>query len=415
MSAMVPMTPAATPPALTTPALLKGFEVELFTGRPDGSVVGCSAEAAAALEGFVTEPDHRNLEYVTPPAGDYARQLALLLEPRQRLRLWLAERGLTLLPGSTLSLGNSGRFERSDPSHSYHSYIERTYGTRVVTASVHINLGLTAGSGFEGMDALFAGLRLLRCEAALLLALSASSPVLDGRPTGAHSQRWLQFPLTPPEVPLFLNHAHYVAWMDEQLAIGSMQNVRHLWTSVRPNGDRRPHDLNRLEIRICDLVTDPLLLLAITAFAELRLLQLVADPQRWDPLQVSQLSPADLAGLADRNDQACARTSLDAQLNHWRDGSPVRCGDWLAASLAEIQPLAEQQGLTATIEPLRRVLRDGNQAMRWLARQRAGESIAGILGQEVAAMAAQEQQLQAHPEASQSATSHTDARPGTLG
>jgi len=333
MSAMVPMTPAATPPALTTPALLKGFEVELFTGRPDGSVVGCSAEAAAALEGFVTEPDHRNLEYVTPPAGDYARQLALLLEPRQRLRLWLAERGLTLLPGSTLSLGNSGRFERSDPSHSYHSYIERTYGTRVVTASVHINLGLTAGSGFEGMDALFAGLRLLRCEAALLLALSASSPFLDGRPTGAHSQRWLQFPLTPPEVPLFLNHAHYVAWMDEQLAIGSMQNVRHLWTSVRPNGDRRPHDLNRLEIRICDLVTDPLLLLAITAFAELRLLQLVADPQRWDPLQASQLSPADLAGLADRNDQACARTSLDAQLNHWRDGSPVRCGDWLAASL----------------------------------------------------------------------------------
>jgi gamma-glutamyl:cysteine ligase YbdK (ATP-grasp superfamily) len=47
------------------------------------------------------------------------------------------------------------------------------------------------------MTALFAGLRLLRCEAALLLALSASSPFLDGQATGAHSQRWLQFPLTP--------------------------------------------------------------------------------------------------------------------------------------------------------------------------------------------------------------------------
>jgi len=34
--------------------LLKGFEVELFTGRPDGTVVGCSAAAAAALDGFVT-------------------------------------------------------------------------------------------------------------------------------------------------------------------------------------------------------------------------------------------------------------------------------------------------------------------------------------------------------------------------
>ncbi|QVL52499.1 MAG: glutamate--cysteine ligase [Cyanobium sp. M30B3] len=409
------MTAAAITPARATPALLKGFEVELFTGRPDGKVVGCSAEAAAALEGFVTEPDHRNLEYITPPASDYGRQLALLLEPRHRLRPWLAERGLTLLPGSTLSLGDSGRFERSDPSHPYHSYIERTYGTRVVTASVHINLGLTAGSGFEGMGALFAGLRLLRCEAALLLALSASSPFLDGRPTGAHSQRWLQFPLTPPVVPLFLNHAHYVAWMDEQLAIGSMQNVRHLWTSVRPNGDQRPHDLNRLEIRICDLVTDPLLLLAITAFAELRLLQLVADPQRWDPLQASQLSPAALSALADRNDQACARASLDAELHHWRDGRPVRCADWLAASLADLQPLAEELQLTATIEPLRQVLRDGNQAMRWLARYRAGETIAGILEQEVAGMAAQERQLQLRPDPPQSATSHTDAGAGVLG
>ena len=47
--------------------LMKGFEVELFTGRPDGTVVGCSPAAAAALEGFVTEPDHRNLEYITAP------------------------------------------------------------------------------------------------------------------------------------------------------------------------------------------------------------------------------------------------------------------------------------------------------------------------------------------------------------
>ena len=33
--------------------LLKGFEVELYTGRADGTVVGCSADAACALEVFV--------------------------------------------------------------------------------------------------------------------------------------------------------------------------------------------------------------------------------------------------------------------------------------------------------------------------------------------------------------------------
>ncbi len=378
---------------MSAPLLLKGFEVELYTGRADGTVVGCSAEAAAALEGFVTEPDCRNLEYITPPDADYARQLQLLLEPRQRLRHWLASRKLTLLPGSTLSLGDSQRFERSDPANPYHGYIEATYGTKVVTASVHINLGLTAGHGLEPMTSLFAGLRLMRCEASLLLALSASSPFLDGLVTAAHSQRWLQFPLTPAEVPLFLDHQHYISWMGEQLALGTMQNVRHLWTSVRPNGDNRPHDLNRLEIRICDLVTDPLVLLAITAFAELRLQQLMREPGRYDPLHASSLSPSQLATLADANDRAAARSSLDATVMHWRNGAPILVRDWLAQELADLAPLAEELGLSRVLAPLQGVLDQGNQAMGWLAGHQAGLSIPTLLNQTVEAMASQEEEL----------------------
>jgi predicted glutamate--cysteine ligase len=397
--------------------LLKGFEVELFTGRPDGTVVGCSDEVAAALQGFMIEPDRRNLEYITPPDADYHRQLELLLEPRRRLRPWLAARGLTLLPGSTLSLGDSSRFERSDPHHPYHTYIEATYGTRVVTASVHINLGLTPGTAFMGQDALFAGLRVLRCEAALLLALSASSPFLDGRATGAHSQRWLQFPLTPAEVPLFADHRHYVSWMEAQLQAGRMQNVRHLWTSVRPNGEDRPRDLNRLEIRICDLVSDPWLLLAITAFAELRLLQLLQQPERWDPLRASSLSAAELARLADANDQASARCSLEAELHHWRDGRALGCRQWIENGLEELAPLARQERLEPLLAPLRRVLQEGNQAMRWLAQHRAGASIAAILRAEAEAMAAQEQQLASGPAqgAAAAASDRTDRQAGVLG
>ena len=378
---------------MSAPLLLKGFEVELYTGRADGTVVGCSAEAAAALDGFVTEPDCRNLEYITPPDADYSRQLQLLLEPRQRLRRWLASRNLTLLPGSTLSLGDSQRFERSDPANPYHGYIEATYGTKVVTASVHINLGLTAGHGLEPMTSLFAGLRLMRCEASLLLALSASSPFLDGLVTAAHSQRWLQFPLTPAEVPLFLDHQHYISWMGEQLALGTMQNVRHLWTSVRPNGDNRPHDLNRLEIRICDLVTDPLVLLAITAFAELRLQQLLREPERYDPLHASSLSPSQLATLADANDRAAARSSLDATVMHWRNGAPILVRDWLAQELADLAPLAEELGLSRVLAPLQGVLDQGNQAMGWLAGHQAGLSIPTLLNQTVEAMASQEAEL----------------------
>ena len=392
---------------MSAPLLLKGFEVELYTGRADGTVVGCSAEAAAALEGFVTEPDCRNLEYITPPDADYARQLQLLLEPRQRLRRWLASRQLTLLPGSTLSLGDSQRFERSDPANPYHGYIEVTYGTKVVTASVHINLGLTAGHGLEPMTSLFAGLRLMRCEASLLLALSASSPFLDGVVTAAHSQRWLQFPLTPAEVPLFLDHQHYISWMGEQLALGTMQNVRHLWTSVRPNGDNRPHDLNRLEIRICDLVTDPLVLLAITAFAELRLQQLMREPERYDPLQASSLDPSQLAALADANDRAAARSSLDATVMHWRNGAPIQARDWLVQELADLAPVAEELGLTRVLAPLQGVLDQGNQAMSWLAGHQAGLSIPTLLNQTVEAMASQEAELLE--------AIATDGGPGPLG
>lgn len=367
--------------------LLKGFEVEMYTGRADGTVVGCAADAAAALEGFVTEPDHRNLEYITPPEASYRRQLALLLAPRNRLRHWLRPRGLTLLPGSTLSLGDSRRFERSDPGNPYHDYIEATYGTRVVTASVHINLGLT------DMDALFAGLRLLRCEACLLLALSASSPFLDGVATGAHSQRWLQFPLTPPRVPLFLDHAHYIRWMEQQLAAGAMRNVRHLWTSVRPNGDHRPHDLNRLEIRICDLIDDPLLLLAVTCFVELRLQQLLRDPQRLDPLASGRLDAGALEAIADANDRAAARSSLEARLVHWRTGAAVEARAWIAAELEAMAELAAELGLERWLAPLHELLAGGNQAMRWLARHRQGESIDAIIGSEAAALEGREQAL----------------------
>ncbi|MEB3334168.1 MAG: glutamate--cysteine ligase [Cyanobacteriota bacterium] len=369
---------------MSGPLLTKGFEVEMFTGRRDGVVVGCAAEVAQELEGFVTEPDNRNLEYITPPDADYQRQLRFLLEPRRRLRSWLDQRELTLLPGSTLSLGDSGRFVRSNPANPYHGSIERLYGTRVVTASVHINLGMRA------LDPLFSSLRLLRCEAALLLALSASSPFLDGRATGAQSQRWLQFPLTPPEVPLFISHGHYVTWMHEQLAQGNMLNVRHLWTSVRPNGDRRPESLNRMEIRICDLISDPALLLAVTAWAELRVLMLLGEPSRLDPLLASQLTPEELAGLADRNDRAAAQDGLEGTLLHWRTGEPLLARDWLEEELAAMGPMAKRLGLASTLEPLRLVLTQGSESIRWLNRLRAGEPIERIIATEAMAMEARD-------------------------
>ena len=367
--------------------LLKGFEVELFTGRPDGTNVGVASEVARDLSDFVTEPDHRNLEYITPPIRAYEDLPEALLRPRRRLRQWLSPRGLTLLPGSTLSLGNSSRFERSDPTNPYHDLIETTYGTKVVTASIHINLGIT------DQDWLFAAVRLVRCEAALLLSLSASSPFLGGELTGHHSQRWHQFPLTPKQVPLFRDHSHYTQWVEQRLADGQMRNERHLWTSVRPNGPRRPYELNRLELRICDLITDPAELLAITAWLELRLLELRDHPQRLDPILASQLSEKELAELADSNDAAAAHTSLEATLHHWQDGRPLLSRTWIAEILEQLAPRADALGLSDRLRPLDKLLESGNQAMRWTAANSQGCSIGDLLRQGSCAMKDQEESV----------------------
>ncbi len=366
--------------------LLKGFEIELFTGLETGEHVGVSDSVAKEYLDFVMEPDHRNLEYITQPEKSYEKLKELVLEPRRRLRNWLKLKKLTILPGSSLSLGDSKQFQRSDLSNPYHDFIESNYGSSVVTASIHINLGI------DDLQIIFSALRLVRCEAALFLSLSASSPFLDGSLTGAHSHRWLQFPKTPNKVPFFIDHKHYVTWIEDQLKKGIMRNERHLWTSIRPNGVRRPYELNRLELRICDLITDSNLLLAITALIELRVLSLMNNPDLFDPVKISKLTLIELADLCDMNEEEAAKRSLDGKLHHWIDGHEISCREWISHILEEVKPLASELGLLSFLDPIHQVLENGNQSMKWIQAYRNGESIPYILQNSIKSMEEEEQE-----------------------
>ena len=364
--------------------LLKGFEIELFTGLSTGEHFGISDLVTKELDNFVQEPDKRNIEYITKPNLEYKLLRNELLKPRRKVRQWLSERNLTLLPGSTLSLGNSKEFIRSDLFNTYHEFIESNYGTRVVTTSVHINLGI------EDLPLLFAANRLIRCEAALFLAISASSPFLDGVATGAHSQRWLQFPITPKNVPLFIDHSHYVNWIEEQLKNNSMRNERHLWNSVRPNGPKRPYLLNRLELRICDLITDFNLLLAITALLELRVLSLFKNPEKLDPLKISKLTENEIKEVCIQNDALAAKSSLNATLANWKDGSPLSCRDWISQLLEEVRPIAQEMNMVQELTPINAVLKQGNQAMKWLSDYQKGKPITTIIQEGISNMEIEE-------------------------
>ena len=368
--------------------LSKGFEVEMYTGTPQGQIVGLSDKIVQALDGFVREPDSRNVEYTTAPFYGYDRLLCALLKPRQALRNYLHQLGdYTIIPGSTMSLGGSDRFYRSDPNNPYHGYIEQTYGTKVVTASIHINIGI------DDLELLMQACRLIRVEAPLYLALSASSPFIDGKVTGFHSTRWQMFPKTPQHVPIFESHNHFVQWTEQQLVAKTMRNVRHLWSAVRPNGDRRPYNLNRLELRICDLVIDPLALLSITALLEARLIQMMLNPAI-DPLKQSSLSSAELVQLADQNELATAQNSLDAELHHWQNGQKILAKDWINQIYEQVYPIAKQQGFACFLSPLKKIIREGNTAQKWLQLHRQGMSLTEIMQQDIDHIAQQERDLE---------------------
>ncbi|EAZ91471.1 Glutamate--cysteine ligase, putative [Crocosphaera chwakensis CCY0110] len=360
----------------------------MYTGTSQGEIVGLSDRITKDLNGFVREPDSRNVEYTTAPLSCYDRLLCGLVRPRQRLREYLQKIGnYTIIPGSTLSLGDSSQFYRSDPINPYHSYIEDTYGTDVVTASVHINIGI------NDPELLMQACRLVRVEAPLYLALSASSPFLDGQATGYHSTRWQMFPQTPQQVPFFESHRHFIQWTEEQLHLKTMQNVRHLWTSVRPNGHNRPYNLNRLELRICDLIVDPIALLSVIALLEARILQLMDDPTL-DPLGGSQLSPDTLLDLTHHNETEAAKHSLEAQLYHWRDGQKIEATTWIEQMYQIVSPVAKKNGFSCFLSPIKKILRNGNLAQQWLGKYQLSHDIPSIITAEIQTAAQQEKILE---------------------
>jgi len=352
--------------------LYKGFEVELFTGSFN-SHIGVSADVEKKFSNFVKEPDNRNVEYITTPEKDYILLHRQLITPRKNLRQWLSNKGLTIIPSSTLCFKHDMQFQRSDIENVYHEFIQDNYGISIATSSVHINIGI------ENLDKLFAAIRLIRSEAALYLSISASSPFLNNKITENHSQRWIQFPKTPSKVPFFVNHNSYIEWIEENIANKNMQNIRHFWSSIRPNGPQRPLILDRLELRICDFVHDINLLLGITAMIELRILNLFENINTLDPMNASTFSMDELPEICDQNEINAAKDSLNSELIHWQDGKKVICREWIQNLLSDLSSTAENFGMKHLLNPIYKVLEEGNQSMKWINQYEKGLSIEQIM------------------------------------
>ena len=60
--------------------LSKGFEVEVYTGQPDGTIVGLSDRITTDMDGFIREPDSRNVEFITSPCHQCKDSIRTLLQ-----------------------------------------------------------------------------------------------------------------------------------------------------------------------------------------------------------------------------------------------------------------------------------------------------------------------------------------------
>ena len=202
---------------------------------------------------------------------------------------------------------------------------------------------------------------------------------MNNKITENHSQRWIQFPKTPKKVPFFVNHNSYIDWITENMANKNMQNIRHFWSSIRPNGPQRPLILDRLELRICDFVHDINLLLGITAMLELRILNLFESINTLDPLHASIFSMDQLSEICDQNEINAAKDSLNSELINWKDGKKVICREWIQNLLSELSFTADKFNMKYLLEPIYKVLEEGNQSMKWINQYEKGLSIEEIM------------------------------------
>lgn len=353
--------------------LKKGCEIEHYIGNKlTGQYMPIAQEIAKLNTRFTTEPEARNIEYITEPTTDYYSLYKQLVEGRVELRETLKQydKDLTIIPGSSLSTTFDKQFTRSKPDNQYHQHIEDRHNISILTASIHYNVDLSEYTA----DEIIRLNNLIRTEASLILALSASSPFYDGHITGALSSRWLDFPPVPDYIPFFNNHNSYTRWCERMVEEKYMYNHRHLWTSVRPNGDDKPYKLNRLEIRISDVTTHWDMALAIMAWCELRIQYFLQHPEL-----IVNPNEIELIELVNTNEFNIAHNGLGGHFSDWLYEEECLAYNAIDKRIQDMSVLIKELNVEEHIKTIERCLAEGNEANKKLALYHDGHHIPDIM------------------------------------
>ena len=205
-----------------------------------------AAERSPRLQQQITgELIASEIEIISGRGGDLRDALERQRELRRDLFAHAAARGAALGATGTHPWADYREQPIIDTEH----YRRVEDGLKYVawrnnTFSLHVHVGVNDG------DRAVRVCDRLRPVLPLLLALSASSPFLDGRLTGLHSTRSQIFTRSFPRcgVPdAFGSWAAYRDYVDLLLATSSIIEFTQVWWSVRPH-----FAFGTVEVRICD-------------------------------------------------------------------------------------------------------------------------------------------------------------------
>ena len=276
-------------------------------------------------------------------------------EHRRRLFALAADHGVALGSTGTHPWADYREQRIIDTEH----YRRVEQGLRYVawrnnTFSLHVHVGI------RGPDRVVQVCDRLRPVLPLLLAISASSPFLDGRDSGLHSARSQTFTRSFPRcgVPDVIGSwAQFSAYLEFLISTGSIVEYTQVWWSVRPH-----LSFGTVEMRICDAQATAAESEALAALVVACVAQAARD--------VDERAPSDHLPprLIEENMWRAIRYGLDGELLDLERGEPYPARAAIDRLLAWTEPVRRELGL----EP---EFRAANGAQRQRARLEAGMSL----------------------------------------
>ena len=238
------------------------------------------------------------------------------------------------------------------------------------TWSQHIHIGV------RGIDRAIAVCDAMRGFLPHLLALSANSPCIDGVWTHLHSARTQTFVRMFPRcgIPdIFGSWEVQRRYFELLFATDSIQEFTQVWWSVRPH-----HSYGTVEVRICDVQTEPWQTLAVHALALSLVATLAGMVDEGRPLPVLETR------WIEENLWRAIRYGLDGKLVDWDRGCEVPAPDALRELVEWARPAGESLEVGPHLDDVGRLLAEGNGAQRQGRLLAAGASIHDVHAETVA-------------------------------